>query len=174
MIQLLKEAVPALATVGVLWDSNVGLVQFQASEAATKVVAAKLVSLPVKQVDDLHGAFVHALGERADAVVVLSSPLIFANRAEIAQFALRASLPTICLFTNYPRSGGLMAYGPNFPAVFKRSADYLQRIVKGASAAEMPIERPSRFELIINLKTAKLLGLEIPWFLQQSADEVIE
>jgi putative tryptophan/tyrosine transport system substrate-binding protein len=112
--------------------------------------------------------------ERADAVVVLSSPLIFGQRSQIADLALKARLPTISLFTLFPRSGGLMAYGPNFPDMWKRAATYVERILKGAKAGALPIERPSKFELVINLKTAKALGLDVPWFLQQRADEVIE
>jgi putative ABC transport system substrate-binding protein len=107
-------------------------------------------------------------------VVVLSSPLIFGQRSQIADLALKVRLPAISLFTLFPRSGGLMAYGPNFPDMWKRAATYVDRILKGAKAGELPIERPSKFELVINLKTAKALGLDVPWFLQQRADEVIE
>jgi len=88
--------------------------------------------------------------------------------------ALKSRLPTISLFTLFPRSGGFMAYGPNFSMMFKRAATYIDRILKGAKAGDIPIERPSRFELVINLKTARALNLDIPWFLQQRADEVIE
>jgi putative ABC transport system substrate-binding protein len=106
--------------------------------------------------------------------VLLSSPLIFGQRSQIADLALKARLPTISLFTLYPRTGGLMAYGPNFPDMWKRAATYVDRVLKGDKAGELPIERPSKFELVINLKTAKALGLDMPWFLQQRADEVIE
>jgi putative ABC transport system substrate-binding protein len=105
---------------------------------------------------------------------VLSSPLIFGQRSQIADLALKNRLPTISLFTLFPRSGGLMAYGPNFPEMWKRAATYIDRILKGTEVGELPIERPSKFELVINLKTAKALGLDVPWFLQQRADEVIE
>ena len=107
-------------------------------------------------------------------MVVLSSPLIFAQRAHIADLALKTRLPTISLFTLFPRSGGLMGYGPNFPEMWKRAATYVDRILKGAKAGELPIERPSKFELVINLKTAKALGLDVPPILLARADEVIE
>jgi putative ABC transport system substrate-binding protein len=174
MIELLKEAVPTLASLAVLWDFNVGEVQFRATEAAARMAGATLLSLPVRRLEDFKEAFDTAVRERVHAVVVLSSPLIFGQRSEIADLALKASLPTISLFTVFPRSGGLMAYGPNFPVIFKRAATYIDRILKGAKAGDMPVERPSRFELVVNLKTARALGLDIPWFLQQRADEVIE
>ena len=131
-------------------------------------------TLQVQRQNDFKGAFDRAASERAHAVVVLSSPLIFGQRSQIADLALKNRLPTISLFTLFPRSGGLMAYGPNFPEMWKRAATYIDRILKGTEAGALPIERPSKFELVINLKTAKALGLDVPWFLQQRADEVIE
>jgi putative tryptophan/tyrosine transport system substrate-binding protein len=107
-------------------------------------------------------------------MVVLSSPLIFLQRSHIANLALNTRLPTISLFTAFPKVGGLMAYGPHFPSMFTRAANYVVRIPAGAKPTELPIERPSKFELVTNLKTAKALGLDVPWFLQQRADEVIE
>ena len=106
--------------------------------------------------------------------VVLTSPLINGQRSQLVEWALKIRLPTISLFTVFPRSGGLMAYGPNLPDLYKHAATYVDRILKGAKVGELPIERPARFELVINLKTAKTLGLDVPWFLQQRADEVIE
>jgi putative ABC transport system substrate-binding protein len=173
-IELLKEAVPTLSTVALLWDVTVGLTQFRVTEAAARTAGVAPLSLPIQRLEDFKEAFNRAAREQAHAVVVLSSPLIFGRRSQIADLALSTHLPTISLFTLFPRSGGLMAYGPNFPEMWKRAATYVDRILKGAKAGDMPIERPSRFELVINLKTAKALGLELPWFLQQRADEVIE
>jgi putative ABC transport system substrate-binding protein len=99
---------------------------------------------------------------RTDGVVILSSPLIKGARVHIAELALNARLPTISLFTLFPKIGGLMAYGPNLPEMYKRAAYYVDRILKGAKAEEPPIERPSRFDLVINLRTAKGLGLTVP------------
>jgi putative ABC transport system substrate-binding protein len=171
-IELLKEAVPTLSRVALLWDSTVGLTQFRVTEAAARTAGVAPLSLPIQRREE--DAFNRAAREQAHAVVVLSSPLIFGQRLQIADLALKTRLPTISLFTLFPRSGGLMAYGPNFPEMWKRAATYVDRILKGAKAGELPIERPSRFELVINLKTARALGLDLPWFLQQRADEVIE
>src|SRR6516225_9184511 len=173
-IELLKEAVPTLSKLALLWDSTVGLIQFRATEAAARRAGVAPLSLQVQRQDDFRRAFDRAASEQAHAVAVLSSPLIFGQRSQIADLALKNRLPTISLFTLFPRSGGLMAYGPNFPEMWKRAATYIDRILKGTEAGELPIERPSKFELVINLKTAKALGLDVPWFLQQRADEVIE
>jgi putative tryptophan/tyrosine transport system substrate-binding protein len=173
-IELLKEAVPTLSRLALLWDSTVGLVQFRATEAAALTAGVAPLSLQVQRQNDFKGAFDRAASERAHAVVVLSSPLIFGQRSQISDLALKNRLPTISLFTLFPRSGGLMAYGPNFPEMWKRAATYIDRILKGTEAGALPIERPSKFELVVNLKTAKALGLDVPWFLQQRADEVIE
>ncbi|MGB6588759.1 MAG: ABC transporter substrate binding protein, partial [Pseudolabrys sp.] len=105
---------------------------------------------------------------------VLSSPLILEQRLPIAEWATKARLPTISLFTALPRAGGLMAYGPNLPDIYKRTANYVDRILKGSKVADMPVERPTRFELVINLKSAKVLGLTVPHSLLSRADEVIE
>ena len=173
-IELLKEAVPTLSRLAVLWDSTVGGVQFRATESAARAAGVTLQSLSIQRPEDLKEAFDRAIRERVQGMVVLSSPLINGQRSQIVEWALKTRLPTISLFTVFPRSGGLMAYGPNLPDLYKHAATYVGRILKGAKVGELPIERPARFELVINLKTAKTLGLDVPWFLQQRADEVIE
>ena len=105
---------------------------------------------------------------------MLSSPLIFTQRSHIADAALNARLPSINIFNSFPKAGGLMAYGPYFPSLFTQAAGYVARILGGANPAELPIQRPTKFELVINLKTAKALGLKIPETLLVRADEVIE
>jgi putative ABC transport system substrate-binding protein len=173
-IELLKEAVPTLSRLAVLWDSTVGGVQFRATESAARAAGVTLQSLSIQRPEDLKEAFDRAIREHVQGMVVLSSPLINGQRSQIVEWALKTRLPTISLFTVFPRSGGLMAYGPNLPDLYKHAATYVDRILKGAKVGELPIERPARFELVINLKTAKTLGLDVPWFLQQRADEVIE
>jgi putative ABC transport system substrate-binding protein len=173
-IELLKEAVPSLSRVAFLWDSTVGLIQFSATELVARTARVEPLSLPIQRREDFKAAFDHAADQQAHAVVVLSSPLIFGQRSHIAELAVNARLPTISLFTLFPRSGGLMGYGPNFPDMWKRAATYVDRILRGTNAGELPIERPSKFELVINLKTARALGLEIPPTLLARADEVIE
>jgi putative tryptophan/tyrosine transport system substrate-binding protein len=173
-IELLKEAVPKLSTVGVLWDSTVGEVQFRATESASIGAGVKFQSLPIQRAEELEAAFDRAVRERVQGMVVLSSPLILGQRAKIADLALKVGLPTISLFTLFPASGALMAYGPDLADLVRRAGTYIDRILKGAKAGELPIERPSKFSLVINLKTAKALGLEIPPSLLARADEVIE
>jgi len=173
-IELMKEALPSLSRVAFLWDSTVGSVQFSATEVVARTTGVELLSLPIQRREDFKPAFDHAVSQQAHAVVVLSSPLIFGQRSHIAELAVNTRLPTISLFTLFPRSGGLMGYGPNFPDMWKRAATYVDRILRGARAGELPIERPSKFELVINLKTAKAIGLDMPPMLLARADEVIE
>jgi putative ABC transport system substrate-binding protein len=123
---------------------------------------------------DIKEAFEHASNAQVHGLVVLSSPLIFNERSQIADLALKARLPTISLFTAIPRVGGLIAYGPNLLSMQKQWATYIARVLSGAKVGELPIERPSKFELVINLKTASALGLTIPPRLLVRADEVIE
>ena len=141
LIELLKEAVPTASALAALWDSSVGEVQFRATEDAARSAGLSLLSLPIRRREDLPNFFDRALREGVHGVLVLSSPLIFGQRSEIAALALNARLPTISLFTLFPRAGGLLAYGPNFPAMFARAATYIDRILKGAKAGDMPIER---------------------------------
>jgi putative ABC transport system substrate-binding protein len=173
-IELLKEAVPTLSRLAVLWDSTIGTVQFRATEAAARMARVVLQSLPIQRLEDFQGAFDLAARQQVEGMVVLSSPLILNQRSQIADLAIRTQIPTISLFTLFPRSGGLMAYGPNLPDMYKRAAGYVDRILKGATVGELPIERPSRFDLVVNLKSAKALGLTIPESFLVRADEVIE
>jgi putative tryptophan/tyrosine transport system substrate-binding protein len=172
-LQLLTEAVPGLSRVGVLWDSTIGDVQFRATEAAARAAGVPLRSLAIQRVEDVKDAFARAAREGQHGVVILSSPLINAQRSQITSLALKMRLPTISLFTLFPRSGGLMAYGPNLPDMYKRAAAYIDKILKGAKPADLPIERPTTFELGLNLKTAQALGLSLPPTLLFQADEVI-
>jgi putative ABC transport system substrate-binding protein len=173
-IELLKEALPTLSRVAFLWDSTVGLTQFRATEAVARMAGVTPLSLPIQRREDFKEAFDYAAGQQAHAVVVLSSPLIFGQRSQIAELALNTRLATISLFTLFPRSGGLMGYGPNFPDMWTRAATYVDRILRGTKPGELPIERPSKFQLVINLKTARAIGLDIPPTLLVRADEVIE
>jgi putative ABC transport system substrate-binding protein len=173
-IELLKEAVPKLSTLAVLWDSTIGEVQFRATELASRAAGVTLQSLPIRSPEELEVAFSRVVRERVQGIVVLSSPTILAQRTQIANLSLKAGLPTISLFTLFPASGGLMAYGPDLTDLFKRAATYVDRILKGAKAGELPIERPRKFSLVINLKTAKALGVDVPPILVARADEVIE
>jgi len=173
-IELLKEAVPTVARLAVLWDATIGTVQFGATETAARPSGVTLESFPIRNVEDIKDAIERAARERVHGLVVLTSPLIFNQRSQIADLALKTRLPTISLFNSFPKVGGLMAYGPSLALMFKRAASYVDRILSGANHGELPIERPSKFELVINLKTAGALGLTVPPTLLARADEVIE
>jgi putative ABC transport system substrate-binding protein len=173
-IELLREAVPGISRLGVLWDATIGLVQFRATEMAPRPAGVMLQSLPIQHEDDINRAFEQAVREQIDGLVVLSSPLIFSQRAHIAHLALKHRLPAINLFSSFPKFGGLMAYGPNFPVIYSQAAVYVARILAGADPGELPIQRPTKFELVVNVKTATALGLTIPETLLTRADEVIE
>ena len=123
--------------------------------------------------EDLTPAF-EALKGGADSLYVSGGPLISANRIEINTLANAARLPTMHGERAYVEAGGLMSYGPNFPDLFRRAADYVDKILRGAKPADIPVEQPTKFDLVINLKTAKVLGLEVPPMLLARADEVIE
>jgi putative tryptophan/tyrosine transport system substrate-binding protein len=173
-IELLRDAVPTFSYLAVLWDSAIGAVQFRATEAAGRAAGVTLLSLPIQHVEDVTEAFARVEREQVHAMVILSSPLLLRQRSQIADLALKARLPTISLFTSFPQSGALMAYGPNLPDMYKRAAAYVGRILKGVKLSELPIQRPTRFDLVVNLKAAKALGLTIPESFLLRADEVIE
>lgn len=173
-IELLMEAVPAVSRLAVLWDATVGEVQFRATETAPRPAGVMLQSLPIRQQEDINEAILQAVRNQANGLVVLSSPLIYQYRSQIGSIALNARLPTISLFNTFPKEGGLMAYGPDFPAIYMRAAGYVARVLAGASPGELPIQRPTKFELVINLKTAKALGLSVPQTLLVRADQIIE
>jgi putative ABC transport system substrate-binding protein len=171
-IELLKEAVPTISRLGVLWDATIGIVQFRATEAAARATGVTLHSLAIRGPADFKEVFESAARERIDGVVILSSPLILEQRAQIVEWAIAARLPTISIVSSV--SGAVMAYGPSLPDIYKRAASYVDQLLKGAKPGDLPIERPTRFALVINLKTAKVLGIEIPPTLLARADEVLE
>ena len=173
-IQLLREAVPQLARVAVVWDSTIGQVQVRATEAAARAAGIQAQSVGIRLAADLPEAFARSVRAHAQGMIVLSSPVLLGLREEISKFALTHHLPMISLFTSYPQAGALMAYGPNLSEMYRRLGSYVDRILKGSRPGDLPIARPTKFELVINLKTAKALGLTIPPSLLQRADQVIE
>jgi putative ABC transport system substrate-binding protein len=173
-IELLMEAVPTVSRLAVLWDATIGEVQFRATETAPRPARIMLQSLPIRRQQDINDAIQQAVRDQANGLVVLSSPLIYEQRSQIGSIALSARLPTISLFNTFPKEGGLMAYGPDFPAIYTQAAGYVARVLAGANPGELPIQRPTKFELVINLKTARALGLTVPETLLVRADQVIE
>ena len=173
-LQFLQEMLPGIRRVAVLWDPSVNRAQLDAIEAAARVAGITLLPLSVQRTEDIETALGRAGRERVRALSVLTSPLIFTNRPRITELALKQRLPSISIVSSFPEGGGLMAYGPNFPAIFRRLGTYIDRIFKGMSPAELPVERPTTFEMVINLKTAKTLGLTMPRVLLIRADRVIQ
>jgi len=175
-LQLLKEAIPALARAAVLLNPahppNVR--QLEETQAAARRLGVALQTLEVRTLDDIERAFIAITRERAGAVVVLPDAFTVAHRDQIADLAARHRLPTMFGQRSHVVAGGLMAYGASVADLYRKAADYVDKIFRGAKPADLPIELPTKFELVINLKTAKALGLTIPPSLLQRADEVIQ
>jgi len=170
---LFKEMLPRVKRVAVFTDL-VAADQLAKVEAANRSIGLKLQPLKLQNSPDLEDAFRVVMRSHAEALFVLESAVIFRVRREIAQVALKDRLPTSFAFREYVDAGGLMAYGVNFSNMFRRVAEYLDKILKGAQPADLPVEQPTKFELVINLKTAKALGLTIPPSLLARADEIIQ
>jgi putative ABC transport system substrate-binding protein len=172
-LQLLREAVPMLRRVAVVWDSSTPSHQMEAIEAASRALGVTLQTLAIRAASDFADAFATASKNRAQAVVILTSPLVAGNASRLAGLAAAKRLPTIAAFRELPRAGCLMAYGPSTDELWRRIGLLTARILKGARPADLPIERPDRFDLVVNLKTAKALGLSIPPSLLLRADQVL-
>jgi len=175
-LALLKEAVPGLTRIGIMWNPNVrgAVLVYKETENAARALHLQLQSVEVTRAEDFEGAFSALKTGRAEAVTIASAPLTFRNRSQIASLAQRNRLPTVYGLREYVDAGGLLAYGPNYANLWRRTATYVDRILKGAKPGELPVEQPTTFELVINLKTAKALGLTLPPSLLRRADQVIE
>ena len=176
-LELLREVVPGLSRVAFLWNSDVkgALLDYKETEAAARSLRLELQSVEVSRVEDLDQAFTVVTRERAQALVVPpGNPVGIKNYGQIASFAKKNRLPSMYGGKYYVDRGGLMSYGPSLPAMYRRSAAYVDKILKGAKPAELPVEQPTKFELVINLKTAKELGLTMPRSLLQRADQLIQ
>jgi len=173
-LELLRGAAPKISRVAVLWDATTGTAQVKATEVAAQALALQVQTFAVEG----HATFGDVLdavhGARFGGLVVLSSPFLLQQRQRLAHFARENRLPAISMFREFAEEGGLMAYGPNYVDMTRRGALAIDRILKGAKPGDVPIERPERFDFVINLKTAKALGLTIPPSLLQRADQVIE
>ncbi len=173
---LLKEAVPHISRVAVLWNPShsEASASFRETEGATRALGLSLESIEVRSAADLEGAFRRAVTRHADALTVLLDPVTLLNEAKVAELAARSRIPSIFYERRFATAGGLMAYGPLDEDLHRRAAGYVDKILKGAKPADLPVEQPTKFELVINLKTAKALGLTIPPSLLQRADEIIQ
>ena len=171
--ELFKEALPTVKHLAVLSDAF-AVDQLRTLEVANRSIGLKLEPLELRSPPNLDNTFRAIARSRAEALFVLESAPIYRARTEIAQLALKHRLPTSFAFREYVDAGGLLAYGVNFSTMFRRAAEYTDKILKGANPGDLPIEQPTTFELVINLKTAKALGLTIPPSVLGRADEVIQ
>jgi putative ABC transport system substrate-binding protein len=175
-LELAKEVVPRISRVAILTNGGNPTHRLFWAEAETSapVIALTVYNVEVRGPGDFEHAFASMAQERAGAVVVLADPMLGSHRMRLAELSAKHRLPSISPFREAAASGGLISYGPSLLANFRRAATYVDRILKGAKPGELPVEQPTKFELVINLKTAKALGLTIPPSLLQRADQVIE
>jgi putative ABC transport system substrate-binding protein len=174
-LELLREVVPSLSRVAIManFGNPASILEVGDVQAAARTLGLKAVTLEVRRAEDIAPAF-DGLNDRAEALYVCSDAFLGANRILIATLALRARLLTSDPGREFVEVGGLMSYGPNFPDLFRRAADYVDKILRGTKAADIPVEQPTKFDLIINLTTAKALGLTISESFLLRADQVIE
>ncbi len=176
-LQLLKEAIPSVRRVAVLWNPANRVFQMQLikeTEAAARALGIELRMFEASDSESIERAFAAIFKARVSGLNVLPDPIVAAHGAQIAALAAKARLPSVSANSSYAEAGGLIAYGPSFPEMARGAGGYVGKILKGARPAELPVERPTKFELIINMKTANQIGMTIPRSLQLRADRVIE
>jgi ABC-type uncharacterized transport system substrate-binding protein len=175
-LELLKEAVPKLTRVGVLWDAADpgGTRNFKLTEVTAQALGVQVQPLEVRSPEEFEGAFKAATGARAHAMMILQTNLTNTHLKRIVELAANSRLATMLGETGLMDSGGLMSYGPNYADMFRRAATYVDKILKGSKPADLPVEQPTKFEFVINLKTAKKIGLTIPPNVLARADKVIK
>ncbi len=175
-LELLKEAVPKVSRVAVLWNSAnpVKALDWREIQVAARALGVTLQSVEVQEPDEFDRALAAIPRGHPDALITLDDSLTFLHRTRIVNVAAKSRLPAMYGLTAFAEAGGLMAYGPNVPDLFRRAATFVDKILKGAKPADLPVEQPTRFELVVNLKTAKALGLTIPQSVLIRADQVIQ
>ncbi len=173
-LDLLKEAVPSITRVSVLWNPDHADPEYRQTQRAATALGVRLQSLEVRRAADFDDAFRHALAERAEGLIVVSSRLMSQQRQQIAAFAARNRIVLAGGWGAWTKDGALLTYGPDTVAIMHRVAVYVDKILKGAKPADLPMERPTRFELTVNLQAAKALGLAIPQPLLVRADAVLQ
>ncbi len=175
-LELLKEVVPKVSRMAVLWNPNTrgNALALRETEIAARALGLELQPLEARSLNDFDRAFAAMTAKRAGALLVLGDVMFSTHRNRLADLAAKNRLPAMYAARESVEAGWLMSYGPNTPELFRRAATYVDKILKGAKPGDLPIEQPTKFELVINLKTAKTLGLTIPPSLLQRADQVIE
>jgi putative ABC transport system substrate-binding protein len=174
-LQLLKSIVPRASRIAILWNAE-GEVAPRVKEAEAAVRTLGMTPLPigVRASSDFEGAFAAMHKQKANALMVVTDPLTLRHRETIVTLAQANRVPAVYEFAEFARAGGLIAYAANIPALFHRAATYVDRILKGAKPGELSIEQPTKFELVVNLRTAKALGIAVPQAVLLRADEVIQ
>jgi putative ABC transport system substrate-binding protein len=173
-LEILRDAIPSIRSVAVFYDPNTTRSFLEATEETGRRLGLQLQAVPLPGIDAFELAFQQAAAARVDAVDVLASAFFMANRVRFAELAAKYRLPAIYEAGEYVRSGCLMAYGPSLSDMGRRGATYVDKILKGTKPGDLPVEQPTKFELVVNLKAAKSLGLTIPESFLVRADEVIE
>jgi putative tryptophan/tyrosine transport system substrate-binding protein len=174
-LELLREVAPGLGRLAIMANiaSPVVVLEMHEVQATARTLGLEVATSEIRRAEDITPA-VDALKGRADALYVVADPLVTTNRIRINTLALGARLPTMHGQQDNVEAGGLISYGANFPDLYRRAADYVDKILRGAKPADIPVERPTRFDLVVNLTTAKALGLTVPATLLARADAVIE
>src|SRR5436189_1377446 len=175
-LELLREVVPKVSHIAVLWNaaSPIQVIEEGEVRAAARVLEIKMLSLGVRTREEIDDALATIIRERPDALLVLAERLFLHHRTRIIAFAAQERLPGVHAYRELIEAGGLMSYGPSYADMHRRAAAYVDKILKGAKPADLPVERPGKFELVVNLKAAKALGLTIPPSVIFRADEIIE
>ena len=175
-LELLREILPRLARVAVLWNAAnpYPAIVFKETQAAGQRLGIEVQSLEVRSPDDFNGAFEKARRQRPDALIGVEDPLTSSLHKRVVEFAAAEHLPSLHGIGEEVEAGGLISYGASLPDLFRRAAGYVDNVLKGAKPADLPVQQPTKFELVINLKTAKTLGLQVPDKLLAIADKVIE
>jgi putative tryptophan/tyrosine transport system substrate-binding protein len=175
-LELLREVVPKISHIAVLWNagSPVQVIQERETRVAAEVLGMKMLSLGVRTQEEIENAFATIVRERPGALLVLADRLFLHHRARIMDFALQHRLPGVHAYVELVEAGGLMSYGPSYPGMHRRAAYFVDRILKGAKPADLPVEAPAKFELVVNLETAKQFGVTIPPNVLARADRVIK
>jgi putative ABC transport system substrate-binding protein len=174
--ELLREVVPALHRLAILFNVNNpnSALEIDILRRAARPLGLDVLTSEIRPAEDIAPAFAAIKAAQADAVLVVGDPLTFVNRTRIHTLALTARLPTVHVVREFVEAGGLISYGPNYPDLFRRAAEYVDKILRGAKPGDLPVEQPTKFDLVINLTTAKALDLTIPESFLLRADEVIE
>ena len=175
-LQLLQEIAPGISRVAVLWNprGDTSALAWTEIQDPARQLGLKLHSLEVSSGDGFEGAFASALGAKDEALLALTAPIFLVNRRRIADFATKHRMPSMFHLPEFVHAGGLMAYGPDRADLFRRAATYVDKILKGANPSDLPVEQATKFQLVVNLRTAKALGLTIPDSILARVDEVIE